>query len=166
MVRLIKKLSKKAGLSPGTLVHIGEKKTEVVRIDIIDYDADRVEEKRLDAVDECVQYKDTETVTWINITGIHQVDIIEKIGKQFGMHPLVLEDIVNTDHRPKMEDFDSYIFVIIKMLRFDQAEGIVKAEQVSLILGENFVISFQEREGDVFDPVRSRIRAARAASDE
>jgi len=86
------------------------------------------------------------------------MDIIEKIGTHFGIHPLVLEDIVNTGQRPKMEDFEDYIFLVVKMLTCDQSQSDMNTEQVSLLLGPNFVISFQERQGDVFDSIRDRIR--------
>jgi len=155
MPKLVKR-SKKAGLPPGTLIHIGERKTEKTRITIIDYDETQFEEKQAKSIEECFPFKDKPTVTWINIDGIHQVEIIEKLGSHFGLHPLLLEDILNTEQRPKMEDFGDYIFVVLKMLYHDEAE--IEAEQVSLILGSNFVISLQEREGDVFDPIRERIR--------
>jgi magnesium transporter len=161
MVRFIRKRSRKAGLPPGTLVHIGEKKAEKASIRIIDYDESRLEEKALQSVEECCPYKDTPTVTWINIDGIHQVDIIEKIGKHFDLHPLVQEDILNTDHRPKLEDHENYLFLILKMLTYDNTEKELKMEQVSLIIGPAFVLSFQESQGDVFDAVRERLRKAK-----
>jgi len=161
MPRFIKKRSKTIGQPPGTLVHIGEKKTEETRITIIDYDETHFEEKKAKTVEECFPFKDTPTVTWINIDGIHQVEIIEKIGKHFSLHPLILEDILNTGQRPKIEDFIEYLYVVLKMLYYDDKEAEVKAEQVSLILGSNFVISFQEREGDVFNPIRDRIRGSK-----
>jgi magnesium transporter len=156
--KLVIKRSKKVGLPPGTPVHVGEKKIGRVRIKIIDYDEAQFQEKEAKTVEECFPFKDKLTVTWINIDGIHQVDIIEKIGNHFNIHPLVLEDIVNTGQRPKMEDFVNYIFIVLKMLYYDETESKTKAEQVSIILGSNFVISFQESEGDVFDPIRERIR--------
>lgn len=158
MPKLVIKRSKKVGLPPGTPVHVGEKKIGRVRIKIIDYDEAQFQEKEAKTVEECFPFKDKLTVTWINIDGIHQVDIIEKIGNHFNIHPLVLEDIVNTGQRPKMEDFVNYIFIVLKMLYYDETESKTKAEQVSIILGSNFVISFQESEGDVFDPIRERIR--------
>jgi len=158
MRRLITKRSQKAGLPPGTLIHIGERKTEKPRIRIIDYNEEQVEEKEAKTIEECFPFKDKPTVTWINIDGIHQVDIIEKLGSYFGLHPLLLEDILNTEQRPKMEDFGDYIFFVLKMLYLGDNKEEMEAEQVSLILGSNFVISFQEREGDVFAPVRDRIR--------
>jgi len=159
MPRLFKKVAKKKiGLPPGTLVHVGEKKAEKVRIRIIDYDEAQFEEKEAKTVEECFPFKDTPTVTWINIDGLHDIEIIEKIGKHFGLHPLLLEDILNTEQRPKMEDHEDYLFIVLKMLYYDEEKHDITAEQVSIILGSNFVISFQEQEGDVFKFIRERIR--------
>jgi magnesium transporter len=161
MSRLFKKTSKTAGLPPGTLVHVGDKKTEKVKMTIMDYDESQFQERECKKIDECFIFKDTPTVTWVNIDGIHQVDIIESIGKTFNIHPLVLEDILNTGQRPKYEDFDDYIFIVLKMLYYDEKEKVVKTEQVSLILCQNMVISFQETEGDVFNQIRERIRSGK-----
>ena len=161
MPRPIKRISESAGLLPGSLVHVGEKKTDKIRITVIDYDEKEFQEKEINTIEECFAFRDTSTVTWINIDGIHDVEIIEKIGSHFGFHPLMLEDIVNTSQRPKLEDFENYIFIVLKMLYFDEKEGEINAEQVSLILGSNFVISFQEKEGDVFNHIRERIRSAK-----
>jgi len=161
MPRFIKKTSKKAGLSPGTLVHIGEKKAETTKFSLINYDQKQLQEKELATIDESFPYKDTPPVTWINIDGLHEIDIIEKIGHHFGIHPLTLEDIVNTGQRPKAEDYDDYIFIVFKMLFYDDANTHITSEQVSLILGSHYLISFQEKEGDVFNFVRERIRKAK-----
>jgi magnesium transporter len=155
------KISKKRGLPPGTLVHIGEKKAEKTRITIIDYDEEHYEDKGATSIEDCFPFKDKPTVTWINIDGVHDLDVIEKIGHHFDVHPLALEDIVNTGQRPKMEDFGKYIYIILKMLYLDTANNEITIEQVSLILGPNFVISFQEREGDVFNSIRDRLRASK-----
>jgi magnesium transporter len=158
MQRLIKKRSHKAGLPPGTLIHVGERKAEKVKIRILDYDELQFEEKESKTIEESFPFKDKPTVTWINIDGLHEVEIIEKLGSHFGLHPLLLEDILNTDQRPKMEDYGDYIFVVLKMLYPGENKDEIEAEQVSLIFGSNFVISLQEHEGDVFNPVRDRIR--------
>jgi magnesium transporter len=158
MSRFIKKGSHKIGLPPGELVHIGEKKTKKVQITIIDYNENTFEEHEVKNIQECFPFKEKSTATWINIDGIHQVDIIKQIGAHYGLHPLILEDILNTGQRPKMEDFDDYIFLVLKMLHYDEKEQEIRAEQVSMILGSNFVLSFQEQEGDVFNIVRDRIR--------
>jgi magnesium transporter len=158
MPRLIKRSSKSRGLPPGSLVHVGEKKTEKVRISLIDYSVGKFEEKEIKNVEECFSFKRKPSITWINVDGLHEVDVIEKLGKCFEIHPLVLEDILNTDQRPKIEDSDNYIFFILKMLYINEKTKEIHSEQVSLILGKNFVISFQESKGDVFDTVRERIR--------
>lgn len=158
MTALIKKRSEKSGLPPGTLIHIGEKKTKKVKITLIDYDEIHFEEQEIQTVDGCFTFKEKPTVTWINVDGLHQVEILEKLGACYGLHSLVLEDILNTDQRPKMEDYGGYLYIVLKMLEYDQ-RGPFLPEQISLILGPNFVLSFQEREGDVFDPIRERLRS-------
>ncbi|MEA3293517.1 MAG: magnesium/cobalt transporter CorA [Euryarchaeota archaeon] len=157
MPKIFRKRSEKMGLPPGTLVHIGERKAQKHRITIIDYDETQFQERELETIEESFPFKDTSTITWINIDGLHQLEIIEKIGKHFNIHPLVLEDITNTEQRPKMEDFDDYLFLILKMICFEEKDKRIKVEQVGLILGPNFVISFREEEGNIFDPVRQRI---------
>ncbi len=154
----MKSTKRKVGLTPGTLVHIGERKVERVGIRIVDYDEKFFEEKEVETVEECFPFKDKETMTWINIDGLHEVELIEKIGKHFGLHPLVLEDIVNTDQRPKMEDFGDYLFVVLKTLYYDKERSELESEQVSLIFGTSFLISFQERPGNVFEPLKDRIK--------
>lgn len=156
--RFTKKSPEKAGLPPGTLVHIGEKMLEKAKITIIDYDETNFQEKEAKTVEECFPFKDEPTNTWINIDGLHEVDIIEKIGKHFDVHPLILEDILHTGQRPKMEDSENYTSIVLKMLSFNENENEIKSEQVSLIISKNVVISFQESVGDVFNPVRERIR--------
>ena len=159
MPKLTKKRSNKAGLPPGALVHIGEKKTKEVKITIIDYDEMHVEEKEIKIVEECFSFRDRPTVTWINVVGLHQVEILGKLGDRYGLHPLVQEDILNTDQRPKMEDYGQYLYIVLKMLESNDKTNEIVTEQISLILGANFVISFQEEGGDVFNPIRERIRS-------
>ncbi len=156
-----KRMSHKAGMPPGALVHVGEKKTEKVRVHIMDYDAEHLEERDLEDIEQCFTYRDAPSITWINVVGLHRVDLIETIGNRFGLHPLVMEDILNTAQRPKIELFEDYAFIICKMLVYDQEQDRVRFEQISLVLGPSFVLSFQEVEGDAFDPVRERIRKGR-----
>ncbi|MBN2374175.1 magnesium/cobalt transporter CorA [bacterium] len=158
MSRFFKKVSEKSGLSPGSLVSIGDKKMEKVRMTILDYDEKSMSEKEIKTFDECLPFIKTPSITWINIDGLHDIDIIQRIGEIFNIHPLVLEDIVNTGQRPKYEDHENYLFIVLKMLQLEEKEEKIRTEQVSLILGPNFVISFQEEEGDVFNPVRERIK--------
>jgi magnesium transporter len=160
-LKIVKKRSSKTGLPPGTLVYVGERKVESVRITFIDYDEQSFQEKQVTNIEECLKLKDTPTVSWINIDGLHDIELLEKLGGGFELHPLVLEDILSTGQRPKFEDYEKHIFIVLKMLSFDQESHSVEAEQVSLILGSNYVISFQERIGDVFEFVRERIRKSK-----
>ena len=157
MKRFIRRTSNKTGMPPGSLIHIGERKQEHVRITVLDYEADRFAEQTPTDLAAVFPLRDEPTTSWINIDGVHDMAVIEKLGEHFRIHPLTLEDVVNTSQRPKMEEFDDYLYVVVKMLQHDDA-GRVRAEQVSLVVGANFLISFQEAEGDVFDAVRERIR--------
>jgi len=159
--KFIKRQSKTAGLAPGTLVHVGERKTEEVRITFMDYDEHDFQEKQVSNIEDCFPFKDTSTVSWINVDGLHDISIVEKAGKHFDIHPLILEDIVNTGQRPKFEDVEKHIFIVLKMLYFDDNSQTVQSEQVSIVLASNYVISFQEKIGDVFEQIRDRIRNAR-----
>jgi len=161
MPKWIKHRSIKSGLSPGTLVHIGEKKTEHVRLGIIDYGEERYEERESADIEALLPRPGEGGVAWINVDGLHDLGMVEKIGGMFNIHPLTLEDIVNTGQRPKSEAFDDYLFVVFKQLQFDPDTDAITSEQISLIVGENFLISFQEMPGDAFDPVRDRIRKGR-----
>ena len=161
MAKNIKKRSIKSGLPPGTLVHIGEKSDREIKISVMDYHAGGCEEKEIKAFKECFYYSDTSIVSWIDVEGLHEIEIVQQVGDCQGLHPLVLEDILNTDQRPKVEDYGDYLYIVLKMLRNEEGGGIV-TEQVSLILGSNFVISFQEgMEGDVFNPIRERLRSGK-----
>jgi len=146
---------------PGSLVYTNDRKMETPKISIMDYDEKDCQETEVKTVEECLPFKDKPSVTWINIDGLHDVSMIEKIGNHFGLHPLILEDILNTNQRPKYEDFENFLFVVLKMLSYDEIKNEIQAEQVSIVIGSNFVLSFQEREGDVFNPVRDRIRNAK-----
>jgi magnesium transporter len=161
MSLFLKKSSKKAGLPPGTVVFVGEKKVEEIRITIIDYDEDQYEEREIKNIEDCFPYKDTPSISWINIDGVHQVEVIEKLGQHFVLHPLLQEDVVNTHQRPKFDEFEDHLFIVLRMFFFNEEENELEGEQISLIVGANFVISFQERKGDVFEQVRERLRNGR-----
>jgi len=108
--------------------------------------------------EECLPFKDKTNVTWINVDGIHEAETIEKMGQMFSLHPLLLEDIMNTDQRPKMESYDDYLFIVLKTLFYDEKEKSTITEQISIVLGTNYVISFQEQESNVFGPVTERLK--------
>lgn len=150
-------MSQKSGLPPGSAVYTGEKRTWPVSISVIDYDSGAVEKRDILSLDECKAYKDRPTVTWINVNGLHEAHVIEQLGAIFDIHPLTIEDILHTVQRPKIDVFDDYVYLVIKMHQHDDVTEEITSEQVSIVLGKNFIISFQEKEGDPFDPVRNRI---------
>ncbi len=153
---------RKSGLAPGTLVHVGEERTEPVRITVLDYDQDRVEELEFERIEDCFRFRDTPSVTWINVDGVHDVDVVARLGEHFGLHALLLEDVVHTDQRPKVEDFVDSVYIVLRMLFFqDHERARLENEQISIVLGAKTVITFQERAGDVFNPIRKRIRDGR-----
>jgi magnesium transporter len=153
-----RKLGDKAGLPPGSIIHVGDDRVEDVTITILDYNTDKLTETTITDMAELELAKRPDAVTWINVSGIHDADTIRGFGDRFQIHPLALEDIVNTAQRPKVEDFDDYLLVVLKMFYPSDDRSSVISEQVSLIIGPHFVLSFQEVVGDIFDPIRERIR--------
>ncbi len=153
-------------LPPAPLPQEEERRPERPRITVIDYDEYHYHEAEVKEVSECFVFKEKPTITWINIDGLRQGDILEKLGACYGIHPLVLEDIL-TDQRPKIEEYEDYIFIVLKMLYYDEngdeelGDNVIDIDQISLILGPNFIISFKEKEVDVFDPIRDRLRSAK-----
>lgn len=149
-------------LPPAPLPEEEERRPEGPKITVIDYDEYHYHEAEVKDASECFVFKEKPTVTWINIDGLRQVDILERLGACYGIHPLVLEDIL-TDQRPKIEDYESYIFIVLKMVYYDEKkeEDTIDFDQVSLIFGPNFIISFKEKEVDVFDPIRERLRTGK-----
>lgn len=156
--RFMKRRSHKAGMPPGSLIHIGEQRLERTRLSIIGYGPDGVTEVKDATIEQCVACRENPGVSWIDVEGIHDVSTLEELGRLFNLHPLVMEDILNTDQRPKAEDYGEYIYVVLRMLCFDPKKNEVVADQVSIIIGKNFIISFQEGELDVFEPLRRGIR--------
>jgi magnesium transporter len=161
MGKFIKKRSKKAGLPPGTLVHIGEEKGERTKITVVEYDELNFHEGEPERFDECFLFKKNPTVTWVSIEGVHEVEVLEKLGNCFGLHPLVMEDILNTDQRPKIENYGEDLFVVLKILSYDEKRGEIGAEQVSLVLRANAVLSFTEKGKGLFAPIRDRLRSGK-----
>lgn len=156
MARHYTKTREKIGLAPGTLVYTGEHTDEPVHIQVIDYTKNNYEEKKLRSVSDLKKYMGAKSVTWINITGIHKTKIVEEVGALFGIHPLILEDVVNVNQRPKLEMYDEYFFLVFKMIH-EKKHRLSEFEQVSLVMKKNIVITFQENAEDIFDPVRHRI---------
>jgi len=159
--RLVRRATKAPGSAPGTLVHSGERKAESVVISMINYDRASINEVTLARIEDCFADAEDARVAWINVDGLHDVSVVEAVGDRFGIHRLALEDVLSTHQRPKVEDYEGHSLIVLKMLFFDAETESLTAEQVSLIIGEGFVFSFQERQGDVFEPVRHRLRAGK-----
>ena len=154
--------SAKKGMPPGTLFHVGEKRGQPPVMSVIEYGARGSVSRTVDAAGQVPARVAPGRVRWINIEGLDRIDLVEALGKRHGLHPLVMEDILHTGQRPKFEDHDSYLFIVLKMLRLDRPGGGLTVEQVSLIVSNNTVLTFQEGlEGDVFDPVRQRISSGK-----
>lgn len=143
------------GTAPGTLRAPTEKRVETVRVRVIDYTTDQLEEREVDSLEEAFRYRESSNVTWIDVVGLHDIEVLQDLGTHFGLHPLALEDVLHTQQRPKQEDYGDNIFIVQRLLHLDER---LQSEQISIFLGSNFVLTFQEIEGDVFDPVRERLR--------
>lgn len=150
---------RKKGLAPGTLVYGGDEPTGPVSISAIDYNSAVLREQVVERAEGCAAYATQDTISWINVDGVHDTDLISRVGAIFDIHPLTLEDIVSTRQRPKMEEYPAYIYIVLQMMHYDRETASLESEQVSLVFGSGFLISFQESiEGDAFEPVRNRLR--------
>ena len=154
--------SKKSGLPPGSLVHVGEILGAETRMSIINYSRNNFEEKIIQSVDNILEYKDSDSITWVIVEGLANVDIVERIGVMFDIHQLVLEDILNTHQRPKFEEYDDYLYIVLKCLLPDSDTFSVSYEQISLLVLNDFVFMFKEKQDDIFQSVQQRIRTSKS----
>jgi magnesium transporter len=161
MARILRRRTKKVGLPPGTLVYTGDKVHEPAQITVTEYNEADYEARKIARLDQCLLLKDKPWITWINVSGISQVANLEKLGECFALHPLVLEDILNVDQRPKIEDYEDYLYIVLKTINPDDQADEIKVNQISIILGQNYVISFQEGNSDIFASIRERLVAAK-----
>ena len=151
----------KVGLAPGTLIHLGERKTDQPTITLIEYGDTDLLEYCFTSVAEAEAHAPRLPVLWLNVHGLHEPEVMAEIGRRFKLHPLVMEDILNTNQRPKIDDYGDYLFMVARFFEIDSESNQVSSDQVSLILGPNFVLTFQERPSGRFDPVRERLRQDR-----
>ena len=154
-----RKRSEKAGLPPGSLMHIGRVYRENSNVSVFNYNEDIYKERAAATLEECLAFHHSKAVTWINIDGITDLDLINQLGNHFNLHPLVLEDMANTNQRPKMEDYGDYLYIVLRMIYY--RDGELSSEQVSLVVGKDYVLSVQEGDQnrfDVFESIRDRIR--------
>ncbi|MCM8569996.1 magnesium/cobalt transporter CorA [Gramella jeungdoensis] len=144
---------------PGTMTYVGRKESATTKLDVIDYNLENYERFTSTSTEDAFKFVDEDRITWFNIDGLSNVDEIKKLGEYYELHPLILEDIVNTGQRPKIEEYQDYLFIVSKMLYY--RDGNIENEHISMIVGRNYLLTFQESDGDVFDSVRERLENAR-----
>lgn len=159
--RILNRVSKPVGTSPGTLIHTGDRKTDRVTTRFMDYDLDHVDEGDLDTPDQCAEFLSSDTCTWIDTTGLHDVGHIEQLGGRLGLHPLMLEDILSPGQRPKFEEYEENLFIVLRILSWNPVTRTIAVDQCSLVLGNHFVATFLELPSNCLDPVRERIHVAK-----
>jgi magnesium transporter len=157
MPGVVRKRSIKAGLPPGTLIHIGRRHAEKAKILLCEYGESHFQEREIGSLEKILPLSDGTAVAWIHIDGLQEIPLLEQIGSAFGLHPLILEDILNTEQRPKSEDHGDYLYIVLKLFH-EGTGGVLIPEQVSIVLGPNWLISLQEKRGSLFDPIRERLR--------
>ena len=158
MARFLNNRHKALGKIPGELIHLGKKRIDTPRLRIIDFTLDKLVERELDSLDDCLPYLTEETVSWLNIYGLHDAGLIQRLGEMFDIHPLLLEDMLNTGQRPKIAETDKLMIVILKILSYEENTNKLHADQISFILDDNYLITLQEKEGAHFEAIRERIR--------
>jgi len=151
-------ISDKAGMPPGTLVHVGDTHEAESRITVIDYSKENIEERIIGSIDEILPYLDSNTVTWLNIEGLKDIIPIESVGRILNIHPLVLEDILNTHQRPKFEEHDNYLYIVLKSLSVENSTLSIGYEQISILMLNNLVVTFKEKKDDIFIPLMQRLK--------
>ena len=150
--------SEKSGMPPGTLVHVGNVLETETTITLFDYNKDEIVEKTIGSIDELAEYKAKETVTWVVVEGLSNVELIESIGQLFNIHPLVLEDILNAHQRPRFEEAEEYLYIVLKSMSLEKEQFSVNYEQISILLLENFVFTFKEKKDELFLPLYKRLQ--------
>lgn len=158
MTSIIKRRVKKYGLPPGALVHTGTTKGEKIRLTLIDYDQDTLKIRDNVTLDECLDSMIKPNPTWINISGIHDIQMIEKIGRRLGLHPLLLEDILNSGQRSKVDDYKDTLYIVFRQLKWEEGLTEIDDQQISIVLGNNYLITFMESESDIFKPILERLK--------
>lgn len=160
MSKALRNRARKFGMSPGSLVPLGKVADGGLNFRVFDYDRTTLAEKDHASVEECLECIKNDSTTWINIQGIHDPKVLEALGKRFDLHPLMLEDILNAGQRSKLDDYKTAIFVVMRVFYYNESTKNIDDEQVSLVLGSHYVISFSEGGRDVFDPIRERLKVA------
>jgi len=142
--------------APGTVAYVGRKESAEIKIEVIDYNKVNYDRFVFDNVEATFKFENEENITWINVDGLSNTSEIEKLGKYYKLHPLIIEDIVNTNQRPKIDEYQDYLFIVAKML-YHKENGVLEHEHISIVIGKDYVLTFQEADGDVFDAIRERL---------
>lgn len=164
MLKLVKTTSRKAGLPPGSPVFIGEKVTEKFGLDMVDYDAENISLSTPVHLDDFHLLKKTPSNTWIRINGLHDAEAVNRFCLGFGLHPLTIEDILHTGQRPKIDHYEDYLFLVINLINFNDASREMSMEQISFVLGPSYLLSFHEKDDDIFDEVLARLKTNKGRS--
>lgn len=151
--------SKKTGMSPGSLVHIGSRTADKVSVSVIEYDENSIKHIDVDDPGDLAYFRDSDKTSWVNIDGLHDASFLDTIGTVFGLHPLVMEDMLDTQQRPKIEDYGEYIFIAIKKMHIDKDSGNILTDHQSIVLGKGFVISASENKTEIFAPISERLES-------
>jgi len=161
MARLLKAKKEHIGLSPHEIHFRGEKKIDDVLLRVMDYDSENLDEFQAKDINEVIKFNQTSTTTWLNIDGLHDEKMMSEIANQFEMDSLILADIMNTHARPKIQEYDNCIYISLKMIQYDDSQNYISTENIVILIKENILLSFQEKKGDVFDPLRERVRKSK-----
>lgn len=158
MNKTFRKRSHKAGMAPGSLVHIGETQFSKIKLSYIEFDEHTFLEEEDVSTDLCLKRLKTPLMTWIQVHGVSDSSIIASLGSHFNLHALVLEDVLNTTQRAKLDTYQEQVFIVCRLLKYDEENHALKDEQVSIVFGPNFLISFLEKDEDIFRPIKERLR--------
>jgi len=158
MARFINNRAKATGKIPGSIVHLGTRRIEKTKLRLIDFTPEKLFESEFENLEDCIPYLNENTVSWLNIDGLHDAEMIQKLGELFDIHGILLEDMLNTGQRPKIAETDKLMVLILKILEYDENTNKLHADQVSFILDDNYLITLQEKESTHFEAIRERIR--------
>ena len=159
MAKILKGRAKKLGLPAGSLIYAGDKLDRKLKVTILEFDEQECREREITSFDECLMLDNPQTVTWLNVDGLQHLDDLQKIGDCFKLHPLIMEDILSTDQRPKMDEWPNLLYLTLRMLNFNETANEIDTEQLNLIIGSNYVITLHESDTNLFDALKSRIKS-------